>query len=265
MSMISRKSLLATDHCPLLFIHGWATDSKIWKHQVKEFSKDYEIITVELPGHGEKDVWSEPTLRPAVEKILLSTVHWPLATRFIGIGWSLGGQALLEAALNNPNLFKGIILVATSPCFVEKKDFQWGRPKAVARRMLKDLKNDFTKTMERFYPLNFTEEELATDDAKWFFSYYKEKSAMFHHASIIKSLEALFSFDIRKGLNGIRVPVLIIQGSEDNVCPSGASTYLAKNISSAKVEIISAGHVPFLTRHKEFNKIVRGFITQCHK
>lgn len=237
----------------LLFIHGWATNSTIWQHQIKEFSKDYEVITANLPGHGGKDMWFESSLQPAVEKILLST-------NFIGIGWSLGGQALLEAALNNPDLFKGIILVATSPCFVEKKDFQWGRSKAVARRMLKDLKNDFTKTMERFYPLNFTEEELATDDATWFLSYYKEKSAMFHHDSIIKSLEALFSFDIRKGLNGIRVPVLIIQGNEDNVCPSGASTYLANNISSAKIEIISAGHVPFLTRRKEFNKIVRGFI-----
>lgn len=260
MPVSSKNCSPFTAHCSLLFIHGWATDSRIWQHQVKEFSKDYEVIAVDLPGHSEKDVWSESTLRPAVEKVLLSTVHCPLSTGFIGIGWSLGGQALLEAALNSPDLFKGIILVASSPCFVEKKDFQWGRSQAVARRMLKDLKKDFTKTMEKFYPLNFTEEELETDGAKWFLGYYKGKSAMFHHDSVAKGLEALFSFDIRKSLNGIKVPVLIIQGSEDNVCPSGASTYLAKNLRNAKIEIISAGHVPFLTRRKEFNKIVRGFI-----
>src|SRR3989338_3984949 len=161
MPVSSKNCSPFTAHCSLLFIHGWATDSKIWKHQVKEFSKDYEVITANLHGHGEKDIWFEPSLKPAVEKILLPT-------GFIGIGWSLGGQVLLEVALNNPDLFKGIILVATSPCFVEKKDFQWGRSKAAARRMLKDLKNDFTKTMERFYSLNFTEGELATDDAKWF-------------------------------------------------------------------------------------------------
>jgi len=258
--MRRRKLLLATNHCPLLFIHGWATDSAIWQHQVKAFSKDYDVLIMNLPGHGEEDIWFEPSFKPAVEKILLSTAHYTLSNGLIGIGWSLGGQILLEAALQNPDLFKGIILVAASPCFVEKKDFQWGRSKAVAMRMLKDIKNDFTKTMERFYSLNFTEEELASDDAKWFLSYYKEKSVMFRHDSVIKSLEALFLFDIRKSLTDIRIPALIIQGSKDNICPSGASTYLAKNISSAQVEIINAGHAPFLTRQKEFNKIVRGFI-----
>ena len=245
----------------LLLLHGWATDSLVWQHQVEEFSKEHKVVTIDLPSHAEKDVWSEPTLKPAVEKLLQFTVHDSQFTGFIGIGWSLGGQTLLETALNNPDLFKGIILVASSPCFVEKKDFQWGQPQGIAKRMLKDLKKDYTKTMERFYPLNFTKEELASSDAEWFLEYYEKRCAAFHCDGIAKSLEALLAFDIRSSLHKIKTPALIIQGGKDNVCPSGASTYLAKNLPNANIETFDdTGHIPFLTRHKEFNQIVKRFI-----
>lgn len=238
----------------LIFIHGWATNSWVWRRQVEEFSEEYDVTTVDLPGHSGKDTWDEPTLKPAVQKIL------EIVNR-IGIGWSLGGQVLLEAALNYPDLFKGIILVASSPCFVEKKDFPYGQPQGVVKRMLKDIKKDFSKAMERFYPLNFTGDELANNDAKRFLEYYKKTSETFHHPSIVKSLEALMAFDICENLKHIKTPALIIQVSEDSVCPASASAYLAKNLGNAKIETLrGAGHIPFLTRSEEFNKIVRGFI-----
>ncbi|MBI3755048.1 MAG: alpha/beta fold hydrolase, partial [Deltaproteobacteria bacterium] len=246
-------------NCSLLFVHGWATDSSVWKYQVKEFSKDYEIVTIDLQGHCEKDIWPEPSLKPAVEKILQLTAHSSQRTDFIGIGWSLGGQALLETAVKNPDLFKSLVLIGTAPKFVADETFPYGQPQGVAKRMLKDIKKDFFKTMKRFYPLNFTKEELAGSDAEWFLGYYCEKRcAAFHHDSIAKSLGALLSFDIRKNLNGIKVPVLIIHGEKDNVCPVDTGKYLAENLPNARLEIFqSAGHAPFLTRYKEFNKAVQ--------
>ena len=133
---------LATRNLKLLFIHGWATDSRIWKYQLEEFSNDYEVIAIDLPGHGSNDKWSEPTLKSAVEKVLSTinpTSHIPhLTSCFIGIGWSLGGKVLLEIAANNPCFFKGIILIASSPCFVAKDDFTAGQSRGIAKRMLKD-------------------------------------------------------------------------------------------------------------------------------
>lgn len=256
---------VSSKNCSLFFIHGWATDSWVWGRQIDEFSKDYEAVALDLPGHSTKDIWDEPALKPAVEKVLSTinpTSHIPHpASRFIGIGWSLGGQVLLETALTYPDLFKGIILVASSPCFVEKKDFPYGQPQAVVKRMLKDIKKDFSKTMGRFYPLSFTEQEFASGDAKELLEHYKKTCKTFHHQSIVKSLEALMAFDIRQNLKDIKTPTLIIQGNEDNVCPAGASIYLAKNLPNAKLTILKdAGHIPFLTMNKEFNKIVRGFI-----
>ena len=252
---------LATRNLKLLFIHGWATDSKVWKYQVEEFSKNYSIAVIDLPGHNGKDKWSEPTLKPAIEKILLSTVHWPLSTGFIGIGWSLGGQALLEAAAKRPNYFKGLILIGVSPCFIAKKDFPWGQSAGVAKRMLKDLKKDFTKTMERFLPLNFTEDELSSPDTRWFMELYKQPYTKSFRDCAVTALEALLAIDLRDIVPDTKIPVLIIHGEKDNVCPVDTGKYLARNLPDARLEIFKdAGHAPFLTKPKEFNKIVKGFI-----
>jgi len=257
----AKNSEPRTPNPQLVFIHGWATDSKIWKYQSEEFVNRYGVITLDLPGHAEKDVWSEPTLKPAVEKLLRLTVHDSQFTGFIGIGWSLGGQALLEAAAKRPNYFKGLILIGVSPCFTAKKDFPWGQSSGVAKRMLKDLKKDFTRTMERFLPLNFTEDELSRPEARWFIELYKQPYTKSFHDCTVTALEALLAIDLRDIIPDIKIPVLIIHGEKDNVCPLNAGKYLAKNLPDARLEIFKdAGHAPFLTKPKEFNSLVKGFL-----
>lgn len=242
-SMIS-ASRITHNATRLLFIHGWATDSRVWQHQIKEFSKDYEVITVDLPCYSEKDTWDKPTLRPVV-----------------GIGWSLGAAILMQAAYLNPDLFKGLILIGATPKFVADETFPWGQPRGVAKRMLKDIKKDFSKTTERFYPLNFTKEELAGKEAKEFIEFYQKKGKGFSQKSVITALEALMSFDLRDALSDINIPALLIHGEKDNVCLVGAGKYLAKNLPDAKLEIFKgAGHAPFLTRRAEFNAAVKKFL-----
>jgi pimeloyl-[acyl-carrier protein] methyl ester esterase len=258
---IDKNSSQFTSHYSLLFVHGWATDSRIWEYQLKEFSNDYGAIAIDLPGHDSNDKWSEPTLKPAVEKLLQFTVHDSQFTGFIGIGWSLGGQALLEAAAKRPGYFKALVLIGVSPCFVAKRDFPFGQSAGVAKKMLKDLKKDFAATMERFYPLNFTKKELGQPEARWFIELYKQSYTKPFCDNSITALEALLAIDLRDIIHDIKIPALIIHGEKDNVCPVDAGRYLAKNLPDARLEVFKdAGHAPFLTRNKEFNKVVQKFI-----
>ena len=257
----AKNSEPRTPNPQLVFLHGWATDSKVWKYQSDEFAYRYDVITFDLPSHAEKDVWSEPTLKPAVEKLLQFTVHDSQFTGFIGIGWSLGGQALLEAAAKRPGCFKALVLIGVSPCFTATRDFPFGQSAGVAKRMLKDLKKGFAGTMERFYLLNFTEDELSSPEARWFIELYKKPHTKSFRDSAVTSLEALLAIDLRDIISDIKIPVLIIHGEKDNVCPVDTGKYLAENLSDARLEIFKdAGHAPFLTRHKEFNSIVKGFL-----
>ncbi|MBI5326834.1 MAG: alpha/beta fold hydrolase [Deltaproteobacteria bacterium] len=258
---IEKRGILSFSDSALIFLHGWASDSRVWEYQLEGFSKDYELVTVDLPGHSEKDMWNEPSLKPAAAKVLEIANRKSKIKNCIAVGWSLGGQALLQAAAKMPGYFKALVLIGVSPCFTAKRDFPFGQSAGVAKLMLKDLKRDFTKTMERFYPLNFTENELLQPEARWFVELYKKPSTKPFRDSAVTSLEALLAIDLRDIIPTLKIPVLIIHGTKDNVCPVDAGKYLAENLPDARLEIFKgAGHAPFLTKAKEFNKIVKSFI-----
>ncbi|MBI5893474.1 MAG: alpha/beta fold hydrolase [Deltaproteobacteria bacterium] len=244
----------------LLFIHGWATDSWVWKNQVREFSKEYDVVNVDLPGHGGKDRWSEPTLQPAVKKVLqLRTPNSKLRT-YVGIGWSLGASVLIATAARYPELFKGLVLIGATPCFVKRDNFPHAQPKSLVKGMLKDLKNDPKKTLARFYPLNFTDEEQGLREAEGFIKHYNSELQT-PNSKLSSSLEALINMDLRDDIKNINIPTLVIHGDKDMVCPVSAGKYLAENIKGASLKNFKdTGHAPFLTMAKEFNKEVRRFL-----
>ena len=36
----------------LIFIHGWSCDGRYWQKQIPVFAKEYQVVTVDLAGHG---------------------------------------------------------------------------------------------------------------------------------------------------------------------------------------------------------------------
>ena len=249
----------------LLFLHGWVTDKWVWINQVNEFKDVYKCHNMNLPGHGGNEKWDEPTLVPPVQEVLahLSSSKSDDSShgKVTGIGWSLGAQVLLTAAIENQLKFNALILIGASPCFVEKVDFPWAQPMPVVRKMIKDMKKKPHETIKRFYQLNFTKEELETENAKSFIRKYTLNETKFRYDEIITSLVALSKVDLREQLSLLDIPVLIIHGRMDQICPVGAAHYLANKIKKTELKIFEkAGHAPFLTETAEFNKLLLNFI-----
>lgn len=157
----------------LLLVHGWATDKMVWENNVTAFeAAGYKVISIDLPGHGGDEHWNEPTLEPALREInrALAGATGPV----IGIGWSLGAQALLYDASINPQRYAGLVLAGATPCFCETEDFPYGQPKALVRTMISEMKKNSELTLKRFYELNFTPDELKTNEgAKRFIKRFK--------------------------------------------------------------------------------------------
>jgi pimeloyl-ACP methyl ester carboxylesterase len=85
----------------LLFVHGWAIDHTYWSSQVEAFCPDYHVVTMDLPGHGDsganRNSWTvedyASDVRAVIDQLQLEHV--------ILIGHSMGGDIVLEAALDN--------------------------------------------------------------------------------------------------------------------------------------------------------------------
>jgi pimeloyl-ACP methyl ester esterase len=257
---------------PLLFVHGWATDSWVWE----EASRDYpeRAVKVDLPGHGGAATWDEATLMPAVKEI--EERLKPFArNKVIGVGWSLGSMALIASLGVLKDAFKALVLIGSTPCFVEKEDFPWGQPKALVKRMIMDMKKDPGGTVDRFYSLNFTEEEKKTKAAVAMMERYVYPGPIscdgvvpgcfpsFKYDEITKALEALYMTDLRENLKAIDIPVLLVHGRQDSICPIGAGEYMSHRIRGARLEVIdNAGHAPHVTEPELFKTTLNDFIAK---
>jgi len=251
----------------LLFIHGWASDNWAWMPQINTLNDGQKYYNINLPGHGGKEKWDEHTLVPPVQEVLNhllpSKSDRSSHEKVTGIGWSLGAQVLMASAIENKMKFRGLILTGATPCFVKKDDFPWAQPKAIVKKIIKDMKKKPYETIKRFYKMNFTEDELKTENVKRFICKYTHNEATFKFDEITTGLGALSKADLRDQLASLDIPVLVIHGGMDQICPVGAAHYLAKKIKRAELIIFKkAGHAPFLTETAEFNKLVKGFINK---
>ena len=68
----------------------------------------------------------------------------------------------------------------------------------------------------------------------------------------LAGLGILAATDLRARLPGVDLPVLLLHGDADPICPIAASRALAGALPGARLQAIAgAGHAPFLTREEE--------------
>ena len=257
----------------LIFIHGWATDKSVWDGLAQEIAGEDPFLNINLPGHGGKIVWDEPTLKPAKKEVLnlMEGHRGPI----VAIGWSLGAQTIIALASEYPDLFKGIILVGATArfCSDTDNDQSYGQSKALVRRMIMDMKRSPAETLRRFYSLNFTPEELLTDGARMFIERYRYPGPVeckemppgcfptFKYNELTTALEALYATDLTASLGAVKAKTLLVHGGRDNVCHVNAGRSLASAIKVARLVIFEdAGHVPFITEPERFASCVKGFL-----
>jgi pimeloyl-[acyl-carrier protein] methyl ester esterase len=210
----------------LVFLHGWGTDSSVWKKQISYFSNKYNIET--------PDIFSNS---------ILNTQYSIL------IGWSYGGMRAIEMAAAGSGKYEALVLVGSSARFTD------GMNPVIIKKILRGLKRDYKRTMRDCYQTFFSESE--EESGKGFI-----KGQTFPDKDVaIEILQRLLVMDIRKKLQKINIPTLIIHGDKDEVCPISGGKFLNDGIAGSSIAVIKdAGHTPFYTRPDEFNNILEEFL-----
>ena len=99
---------------PVIFLHGFTLDRRMWQAQLDFFKDKYHIILVDAKGHGKssapKTGYSRADriedLRRFVEVLSLSPYHL--------VGLSMGGSTALGFSLLYPEKIKSLTLASTS-------------------------------------------------------------------------------------------------------------------------------------------------------
>lgn len=247
---------------PLVMLHGWSMSGRVWHFQ-KELADSCRLLIPDLRGHGRSSSPATGFLLENLAGDVAALFEQLDLTEAVLLGWSAGSQVALAALSLLHERLAGLVLVGATSRFTTTDGYPWGLPVTELRGMGLRLRRDFNGTMREFFQGMFAAEELSCEQENRITREILMEGHLPQPKVAQAALNVLASADLRAMLPEIRLPVLIIHGSADTVCPPGAAHYLAKRIPDARiVELNGVGHAPFLSRPVEFNAVLRGFLRE---
>lgn len=266
--------------------------------------KKYFIICVNMPGscygsisplhknkNGDTYYHQFPlfTIKDMVKCYKLLRTHLGISQIEIGVGGSMGGQQLLEWAIEEPSLFKNIIPIATnakhspwgiafntSQRFAIEADVSWKlKHKKAGETGLKVARGIALLSYRSYETYSMAQSEETNNIISNFKStsyqkYQGEKLAKrfnaFSYYFLTKSMDshnvARGRTSVNKALRKIKAKTLIIGIETDILFPIQEQVLLSKTIPKARLAIISStfGHDGFLLETKKIKKIIFSFL-----
>ena len=220
-------------------IHAFGSRGNAWAPQLAGLEDRYRMLAPDLPGHG--DATGPFTLRAAVECVVATIDGAGGTTHLVGI--SGGAVVALLACLEHPERVRSLVLsagLAHPPrWFVLQRAAMTVMPEPLLDRALR-------RALSAGRP-----------------DYAQAASVAFRHAgkpTYLAGLRAIAGLDLRRSLDQVAVPTLILCGSEDR--PNiPLSEELAAGIPRAELEIVpGANHLWNLQQPEAFNQILAAFV-----
>jgi pimeloyl-ACP methyl ester carboxylesterase len=96
----------------VILVHGWTCDETTWNSQVPELSKEYRVITLDLPGHGQSGAPKDGKLSMELFARAVEAVRkHSRAERVVVVGHSMGTPVVIEYARLFPKHTAALVFV----------------------------------------------------------------------------------------------------------------------------------------------------------
>lgn len=235
----------------LVFVHCWACNQSYWKNQVGPFSKDFQVVTLDMAGHGQsknfkRQDWSVAKMAEDVEAVIKDLN----LQKVILVGSSMGGPISLDVAADMPDRVRGIACVDTL------HNAEKTMPRELIEQMLSKFKADFQKGVKEFMPFLFT----AQSDPK-LIEWAASQAATCDPKACIPLMQSFPDMDLKEMMKKAGVPIRCVNAAQYR--PDTPKTDVAVNRKYADfdaVEMTGVGHLPMLEKPDEFNAKLKEMI-----
>lgn len=225
----------------IVFIPGSGSDHTAWVYQCSGLKDHYNVAAMELPGHGSSGGTGEQDVRAYVEWIKDAFVAFEIEKPVL-VGHSLGAAITLTFAIHYPERLSGIVA------------FGGGVKMPVNPAILEGIRKDLPAVLAMTAKIAVAKqnrERLAPILAK----------RNPNPDAIYGDFIACDRLDISGQVQSIKVPTLLICGTEDKMTPPALSESLKGMIPGAQLALIpEAGHMVMLEAPEAFNAAVKTFV-----
>jgi len=240
----------------LVLLHGWGMNAGAWQPVLDQLAARHRVTALELPGHGASGFDpARSTLRDWAAACLGAA-----PPEAVWLGWSLGAQVALQAAIDAPARLRGLVAVAGTPRFVQDADWPHAMADSIFRQFAAELAADHAGTLDRFLGLQVRGGAEARDTLRELRAAVRGRPAP-QVGALRAGLELLFGTDLRAALPSLRAPSLWLFGERDTLVPVEVSIAIGALVPSAEIRILhGAAHAPFLSSPGRFLELLDRFL-----
>lgn len=243
---------LAGSGHPLLLIHGFTLDTRMWDDQFEVFARHYRVLRYDARGFGQSALPTTESYTHAEDLRALLT-HLRIDHAYV-IGLSMGGGIAIDFALTYPELTDVLIPVdALLPGY----PWQGERASSTARAMGKREGVEAAKALwlncDLFVPavenpqVAARLQQIVTDYSGWHF--------VNHDPVRIPATPAIDKID------ALTMPALVVLGERDVPDFHRMADIMAERIADVtKIVIPDVGHMSNMEDPQRFNEIVLDFL-----
>ena len=229
---------------PIVLLHGFLENKSMWDAYAEKLQKNYSVVAIDIPGHGESDTVAEVQSMELLADIVSEMLSQEKITDAFVVGHSMGGYIALQLAKNHGSHVRGICLFnSTTLADTEEKKKDRLRAVKVFEKSPKVFINEAIPNL--FAPENLSrfKEEIITIKADALACRVDGITACLRG---MKDRPNMLPF-----LQQTELPVLFIVGKHDPIIPfkrMKEQLTAPNNVQSLVLE--DAGHMCFLEEEK---------------
>ena len=223
----------------IVLIHGYTDTSRSFDEVAKYIQKLHpksRIISPDLRGHGNSSVptTAEDFKIEDFSKDILALLEEKKISKFHLVGHSLGGMIAQDIAVNHPDKLESLVLISTLTDATKNIAIQDFLKKALIygewkTKLVSDFGTDWKQQSYHLTPkhlgnetLTFLKEIWVTEaraDTDFLNSIYQETIDI-SLVTWFETLKRIAEFDITQKMEQLKVPTLVIWGSDDDLMPN---------------------------------------------
>jgi 3-oxoadipate enol-lactonase len=243
---------------PVVLVHGFPLDSRIFDAQVAALSDKYRVITIDLPGFGQS-----PSSKPFTVASMADDLHAILrqidAFPCVLGGLSMGGYIALGYVIKYPSTLRGLMLIDT------KAEADTAEGKAGRDKMIQSVREFGSQAAANAMEPRMLAPEAAQSRPDLLRQVCKIMTGC-RAQTVEYALAAMRDrIDYSSELPSIPVPTLIIVGDADQITPPKVAQAMQTQIPQAQLTIIKgAGHLSTMEQPEQVNRAMREFLGKLH-
>ncbi|STX28926.1 biotin operon repressor and biotin [Legionella beliardensis] len=241
--MILKVNQIGKGNRPLVLLHGWGFNQKIWQSLIPLLTNNFTLYLVDLPGFGQSTMMSWSLFK---EQLLSK-----LPEKFAVLGWSLGGLFATKLAIEEHERVSHLLNVTTSPYFVQDTEWPGITPQTLEQFFI-NLSQNPKQTTEEFIALQLQNFSSSVANLGEFSSNLE---------ALTNGLTILASWDLRPCLPGLKSPTCFMFGRLDAIVPRHLLPRMQELYPQFNYILFpKAAHMPFISHQQDFIKEVEKFL-----